>query len=105
MLELFIIDHTGGLMLVITIDLVPGGYEPHRRCIGSMRIINASSLTNVSDYVVEATEAHNPLTGTRPRSVDCVVRGHHRAQSVWALVAKAAEEIMKTDPSNFSDRE
>jgi hypothetical protein len=64
-------------MLVVTVDLVPGGYEAHRRTIGSMRIANVSNLSDVSDYVVEATESANPtnrraaaqrgLHGTSPR--------------------------------------
>lgn len=36
-------------MLIVTVDLVPGGYEPHRRTIGSMRIANVSNLADVSD--------------------------------------------------------
>jgi len=37
-------------MLVVTIDLVPGGDESCRRTIGSMRIANLSNLAEASDY-------------------------------------------------------
>ena len=84
-------------MLVITIDLVPGGYEPHRRTIGSMRIANASNLADVSDYDVEAIEGANPLTGKPPRNSTGKVLAHYRRQSLWALLAKASEEILKAD--------
>jgi hypothetical protein len=84
-------------MLVITVELVPGGFAPMRRTIASMRISNLSDLAPISDYRVEATEAGNPLTGTPPRKGDCIVRGHDRAQSVWALLAKASQEILKVD--------
>jgi hypothetical protein len=87
-------------MLVVTIDLVPGGFEPMRRTIASMRIANISDLAEVSDYLVEASETSNPLAGTPPRNSRCFVRGHARAQSVWALLAKASEEITKPDPAN-----
>lgn len=66
-----------------------------RRTIASMRISNESNLADVSDYTVSATESANPLTGDPPRTAACPVRAHDRRQSVWALVAKASEEIMK----------
>lgn len=84
-------------MLVITVDLVPGGYEPHRRTIGSMRIANVSSLSDVSDYAIEAMEGANPLIGKLPCKVVCKVLAHDRRQSVWALLARASEEIIRVD--------
>jgi hypothetical protein len=84
-------------MLVVTIDLVPGGYAPMRRTIASMWIANVSDLAEVSDYRVEASETSNPISGTPPRTAHCFIRGHARAQSVWALLAKAAKAIAKTD--------
>lgn len=84
-------------MLIITIDLVPGGYESLRRTIGSMRIANISNLADVSDYDVAATEGANPLTGAKSRNASCTVKRHDRRQCVWALLAKASEEIIKAD--------
>jgi hypothetical protein len=78
-------------MLTITIDLVPGGFAPAGRTIATMRIANLSDLADISDYRIEATEGRNPLTGTPQRSASCEVTGHDRRQSVWALVAKAAD--------------
>lgn len=84
-------------MLVVTVDIIPGGYELHRRTIGSMRIANASNLADVSDYAVEVIESANPLTGAKRRTTSCTVRTHDRRQSIWALLAKASEEIIKAD--------
>jgi hypothetical protein len=84
-------------MLLITVELVPGGFAPMRRTIASMRISNLSDLAPISDYRVQATEAPNPLTGTPACNVDCIVRGHNRAQSVWALLARASQETLKAD--------
>lgn len=84
-------------MLVITIDLVPGGFAPMRRTIATMNISNISDLAEISDYLIEASETGNPLAGTPPRTVRCVIHGHARAQSVWALLVKASQEIMKTN--------
>jgi hypothetical protein len=84
-------------MLIVTVDLVPGGYESHRRSIGSMRISNLSELADRLDYRIEAMESANPLTGTEPRKAECMVLAHDRRQSVWALLARASEEIVKAD--------
>lgn len=62
-----------------------------------MRIANVSNLADVSDYVVDVMEGANPLTGTPARTASCRVTGHDRRQSVWALVAKASQEILKAD--------
>jgi hypothetical protein len=84
-------------MLAITIDLVPGGYESYRTTIGSMRIANVSHLADVSDYAVAVVEDANPLTGLPARSGSCKVVGHDRRQSVWALLAKAAEAATRAE--------
>ena len=84
-------------MLMITVDIVPGGYASMRRTIAAMSISNISDLADISDYRIEASETSNPLAGTPPRTIRCLVRGHARAQSVWALLAKASDEITKAD--------
>jgi hypothetical protein len=84
-------------MLTITIELLPGDFAPMRRTVASMRISNISNLADFSDYRVEAMESANPLTGEPTRNAECMVLGHDRRQSVWALVAKACEEIVKVD--------
>jgi hypothetical protein len=84
-------------MLTITVELVPGGFAPMRRTIASMRISNVSDLDDCSDYRVVAMEDANPLTGDPPRNAECMVVAHDRRQSVWALLAKACEDVMKAD--------
>jgi hypothetical protein len=88
-------------MLVITIDLVPGGCESYRRTIGTMRIANVSNLADVSDYAVEATEGANPITGAMSRNARCTVERHDRRQCVWSLIAKAAEAARKAEFDQF----
>jgi hypothetical protein len=82
-------------MLIITVELVPGGYEAGRRTIGSMRIANLSNLADTSDYSVEIMEAANQLTGDPSWNAKCVVLAHDRRQSIWALIARACEETLK----------
>jgi hypothetical protein len=84
-------------MLLITIDLAPGGFAALKRTIATMRIANMSDLADCSTYRIEVMESSNKLTGDPSRSAACEVIGHDRRQSVWALVAKAAEAALKAD--------
>jgi hypothetical protein len=84
-------------MLKLTIELVPGGFEPGRRTIASMRISNISNLADCSDYRIEAMETDNLLTGDPARNAECIVLAHDRKQSVWILLAKACHEILKAN--------
>jgi hypothetical protein len=84
-------------MLIVTVELVPSGFEAMRRTIASMRISNLSDLADVSDYQVEAMEGFNPLTGDPPHRAECIVPAHARKQSVWALLQRACQEIIKAN--------
>jgi hypothetical protein len=84
-------------MLILTIDLVPGGIHARRRTLASMHIANLSGLSDISDYEVNIMEGANPLAGTKPRNGSCTVEDHDRNQSVWALIARAAEAAMKAE--------
>jgi hypothetical protein len=88
---------TGEPMLVLSIDLVPGGDAYRRRTIASMRISNVSNLADISDYEVNIMEGANALAGTKPRNGSCTVEGHDRRQSVWSLVAKAAAAALQAE--------
>jgi hypothetical protein len=84
-------------MIVVTVTIVPGEYEPRRRDIGTLRIGNVSDLAPISDYTVDVIEAANPLAGTPARIGECRVEQHDRAQTVWALVERAAAAAQNAD--------
>jgi hypothetical protein len=84
-------------MIVVTVTIVPGGYEPRRRDIGTLRIGNVSDLAPISDYTVDVIEAANPLAGTPARIGECRIERHYRAQTVWALVERAAAAVQTAD--------
>jgi hypothetical protein len=77
-------------MLVIKIELWPGGEEQYKTVIARAGIGNLSALADVSDYEVVASESANPLAGTPAWKGRGLVHQHDRRQSVWALVARAA---------------
>jgi hypothetical protein len=84
-------------MLRITIELVPAGFQPLCRTIATMRLSNLSDLADVSDYLVEAMEGCNPLTGDPPRNAGCMVLARERRQGVWPLLERACRELMTAD--------
>jgi hypothetical protein len=84
-------------MLCVTVEIVPGGFEPARRVIGSLRISNESDLAPVSNYRVDVLEAANYLTGSPARTGGCRIEDHDRRQSVWALIERAAAAVQAAD--------
>jgi hypothetical protein len=84
-------------MIIVTVELRPGGFAPLRRDIGTLRISNLSDLAPISDYSVDVIEAANTLAGTPARIGECRVERHDRAQTVWALVERAAAAAQAAD--------
>lgn len=77
-------------MICVTVEILPGGFEPASRVIGLLRISNESDLAPVSNYRVDVIEAANHLTGSPARIGGCRIEDHDRHQSVWALIERAA---------------
>jgi hypothetical protein len=88
-------------VLIVTVTLVPAGFAPFRRDIGTLRISNITDLARLSDYSIDIIEAANPLTGTPARIGGCRIEAHNRFQSVWALVERAAEAAQGADLVEF----
>lgn len=64
-------------MLVVTIEVWPGGNPIRKRNIGLLTLANISELADVSDY-------DGCFDGQ-----DIEIRGHPRADGAWALVERA----------------
>ena len=84
-------------MLIVTIEIAPGGAEALRRTIASLRISNQSDLADVSDYRIVAMQAANPLTAEPAGIAQFRVLAHPRRQRVWALIQRACEEATMAD--------
>jgi hypothetical protein len=81
----------GAYMLRVIVELVPGGDESRKRELARADIGNISHLAPVSDYVVRASENMNGLAGRPAWAKTGLVTKHNRNQTVWALVARAAD--------------
>jgi hypothetical protein len=84
-------------VLVVKVELWPGGSGALKRPLGTMHIGNRSQLADVSDYRVIAMELSNALTGDPAGIAEFEVLAHARRQRVWALLQRACEEAMKAD--------
>jgi hypothetical protein len=84
-------------MIQVLVEIFPGGFSDARRTLGIMHIANVSDLAPRSDYEVRVSESANPLAGTGLRRCNVQVRDHDRHQSVWALIARAAEAAAKAE--------
>lgn len=84
-------------MLIVTIDIAPGGSQPLRHTIATLHIANRSELADVSDYRIIGMQSANPLTGEPPGITEFSILAHPRRQRVWALLQRACEEAMMAD--------
>ena len=80
-------------MLIVRVELLPGGDPARRRVIGSLEIANLSDFAATSSYLVDAEEAANHLAGTAARTATVRIDGHCRAQSVWTLIHRAVAAL------------
>ena len=75
-------------MLVVKVEVWPGGYKDLAYEVGNLKAANVSSRANISDYsyVIES-EAYEELKLPKLRRSGRVLK-YKRAQSPWALVQK-----------------
>ena len=80
-------------MIVVQVELWPGGNPLRRRTLGSLLISNASNLAATSDhegdYLVRRLDLHHNVIRSG------AVRNHKRRQSVWSLVPKAIKATFR----------
>ena len=50
-------------MLCVTVEIGPGGFEPGRRVVGSLRVPKVSASASISSCEIDLAEAANHLTG------------------------------------------
>lgn len=76
-------------MLVIEIEIHPGGDSSQSRCIERLYVGNVSNLADVSDYAVYDKD---PRRGTPPMPT-ATVAGHRRDDGAVALAAKVCQAV------------
>lgn len=85
-------------MIVVKVELWPGGNEATAREIHRLGIANVSNLREVSSYLVVAKEDNGNETHR-------LVEGHPRSEGVEALIARAVDApLMADQPPSIQDR-
>lgn len=74
-------------MLVVKLEVHPGGDSSRPESIGELRIGNVSNLAEVSDYMASVLDGKGRCTGMLH------VKGHHRSDGAWALVRQVIEQM------------
>lgn len=72
-------------MLVVTVEIWPGGSPLRKKVIGAMQLANVSQLAEVSNY--EGYLDDSPVA----------VQDHFRADGAWELVRRAIIESRRGD--------
>lgn len=88
-------------MLVVNVELMPGGSPHGRRTLARMEIGNVTDLSDVSSYEIRMLEGANPLTGQPARTCSFRVEDHDRRQSVWALIGTAIANMRNATFAEF----
>ncbi|GAA2146519.1 hypothetical protein GCM10009844_22690 [Nocardioides koreensis] len=70
-------------MLVVKVELWPGGDGARRREIGRLCLANISNLADTSRYLAVLWDDNGEVSSV-------VLRGHRRADGFWPLLARAA---------------
>lgn len=81
-------------MLLVTVELCPGGDKDRKQEVATIQISNVSNLAEVSDYIVDAW-FESPLPR---RFVATNVRAHERAKGWLPLVMRALRSLKDAAP-------
>jgi hypothetical protein len=82
-------------MLVVTVEIWPGGDLSGRRTLGQMQIANESGLANVSDYSVAIYQEPSDRLNVEGFDQRLAVTGHARSNGPWKLVYRALAQLFK----------
>jgi len=80
-------------MLVVKVEVWPGGVQALAQEIGRMEIENVSNLAQISDYSVSVTQLGSERLGVCPIDVAFIIEGHARENGAWALVKRVVDRL------------
>lgn len=87
------LNQTGGNMLIVKVEIWPGGFEEGKFEIGRLEAANLSACGEVSSYAIELSDS-NGLAGGKP-TVAFRLDGHLRADGAWPLIHKALTQAIE----------
>ena len=91
-------------MLVVRVELWPGGELIFSRQIAQMRIGNFSDLAAVSTYRIHASSTAAPRLGIRAFVAEGMTVEHRRRDPLWVLLAKSTARVVQAwEEANAKD--
>jgi hypothetical protein len=81
-------------MIVVKVELWPGGDESRSESLGEAKIWNESNLADISDYGYLLKTEETPYQDGLLTCGD--IKQHNRFQSVWSLVGKTIQSALKS---------
>jgi hypothetical protein len=82
-------------MLVVTVEIWPGGDANGRRDQGQMQIANESGLADVSHYAVAIYQEASDRLDVGGYDQRLAVTGHARSDGPWKLVHRALSQVFR----------
>lgn len=90
-------------MLVVKVELWPGGDEERVRELSRLYIANVTrELHDLSDYRYRLDERENRLLSIPERQVVGDIWKHYRNQSAWALIRKIIDDVERQEAEGNS---
>ncbi|WHO37233.1 hypothetical protein PMI04_011685 [Sphingobium sp. AP49] len=81
-------------MMVVKVEIWPGGSEDYALEIGRLEIANLSNLADVSDYAVRLRQTAAEQLEVRPIDARTIIKAHTRRDGPWALIKRALDQIL-----------
>lgn len=78
-------------MMVVKIEVWPGGDESRAREIERLFVANISALADTSDYVYEFVQPGQPRTAATLDQPDGLVTDHVRSDGAWELTRRVLQ--------------
>jgi len=87
-------------MMVVRIEIWPGGDEQAAFEIGRMDVANVGAVADVGAYAASVTQRATPTIGVPSFVRSVTVASHPRGDGPWALVARVLGEASRKPPNN-----
>ena len=80
-------------MMVVSIEIWPGGDKSYGFEIGRMEVSNISNLAEVSDYHAHIVQRGASSLNVSAMDKTVLVQGHPRRNGAWALVRRVLDRL------------
>jgi len=82
-------------MMVVKVEIWPGGDATRPYEIGRMEVANESNLAEVSDYSARIVQLATERLGVPAIDAEVTVAQHPRSDGPWALVKRVLDQLQE----------